>query len=142
MARAPTSGTRKGNGAGWGGPAKGETTAQKKPFEPGNEASTVENRTGAWAYRQMQKADRVEKLREMLFTLAESAETEAVKKSAIEHLWDREEGKAVARAELTGKDGGPLMHEEVSAVDRLKSRIDGLAARSGAVGSSSDADGI
>lgn len=35
MARAPTSGTRHGNGAGWGGPAKGSSTARKEMPVPG-----------------------------------------------------------------------------------------------------------
>jgi hypothetical protein len=38
------------------------------------------------------------------------------------------------RVEHTGKDGGSIKYEEVSAVDRLTSRITGLAARTGSDG--------
>lgn len=42
--------------------------------------------------------------------------------------------------ELTGKDGGPIETKETSALDRLQSRIDGIAARIGAGGTAGGTD--
>jgi len=117
MAR--SSGTRVGkgkghggpaNGMGWGGPPKGTCAPVNKPFEPGNKAAVGRSNPGegAAAYRRMRKEERIEKLREMLYGLAEEAEAEAVKFNAIRHLWDREEG-AIAPAKPEADTSGGIV---------------------------------
>jgi hypothetical protein len=89
--RKATSGTRKGNrpgkGPGWGGERKGADPARKsklEPFEPGNQAAA--------GYHTFGKSERLEKHREMLWTLGMEAENEMVRVTAIRAYADREEG--------------------------------------------------
>lgn len=55
--------------------------------------------------------------------------------TAANSLLDRGWGKPVSTHEITGKDGGPIEHANVSARDELVSRIDSILARQGANGS-------
>jgi hypothetical protein len=56
------------------------------------------------------------------------------RRGALNQLCDMHGFKAPNRAEMTGKDGGPIRTEDVSARDILLDRISGLAARTAASG--------
>ena len=91
LKRPPTSGTRKGNGAGWGGPAKGEGIAgEPVPFDAGNQAAVGH---GGYDLTRQQKR---EALHRKLYDLAMGAETEAVQLAATNACLDRLEGKPIA----------------------------------------------
>lgn len=49
--------------------------------------------------------------------------------------------KDQVQTEITGKDGGPIQTEDVSAVDTLRDRVNGVAARIGANGHSRPTNG-
>ena len=109
-------------GLGVGGPAKGAGTGPKarKQFEPGNAAAAIENRTGGSAYRRMSKEERIALLTEKAFDLLEQAEQEGVKMGMTQYLMNREMGSPVAKAEITGKDGGPLQAVSASTTDPVE----------------------
>lgn len=96
----------------WGGPAKGPGNGNPRaaPFEKGNTLGA--NRPSRDAFLRASKAERVATLRGMLFDIAETAEGEAVRKSALDSLWNREEGTPYAGVAPEGEprpvtvDGG------------------------------------
>jgi len=67
----------------------------------------------------------------VLVKIAKSGEAESARVSAANAILDRGYGKPVQGVEMSGKDGGPLEVREVSAIDRITSRINLIAARSG-----------
>jgi hypothetical protein len=118
-------------GAGHGGPAKGSVAdgpakgagtgpKARAPFEPGNRASALENRTGGDAYRRMSKEERIAILTEKAYDLYEHAQQESVRANMIQYLMNREMGSPVAKAEITGKDGGPLQAVSASTNDPVE----------------------
>lgn len=102
----PTRTTRHGNGAGWGGPARGSGHAPRKgrpAFRPGNTAAkspeTEEMKTRQ-ELRAMTRAQRKEEYLEGLHEVISDPETPAnVKVSAIVHAMDRDIGKPVSEEE-------------------------------------------
>ena len=84
-----TSGTRpRGNGAGWGGPAKGYSAVAGPKFTKGNQAATVasdDERKARMTRREFRKA-RSEDLEDVLFDLAKEGEAEMSKIQAASKL--------------------------------------------------------
>ncbi len=127
MARKPTSGTRHGNGQehgdGWGGPAKGASKGDAKPFTADTPTrQTIPNGRGdpaKMAARRSQKeldAERAQLLKDHLFTLATKAESEMVQKSASEAWLNRHEGMPIARnVNLNVDDVRGLSDEAIAA---------------------------
>jgi hypothetical protein len=70
----------------------------------------------------------------VLVQVAKSSESDAARVSAASVILDRGYGKSRQAIELTGKDGGSIKTEEVSARETILDRIAGLAARTGAGG--------
>ena len=97
--RKPTSGTRHGNGKGHGGPAKGfvkneRETLATKPFAPGQSG----NPTGMPGYRAMEKAARMDAMKEMLWDRAfDKTEKTVDRINAANSFMNREEGLPIAR---------------------------------------------
>lgn len=92
-----TSATRKGNGPGWGGEAKGAAVArgeQAPPFEPGNRLAAI-----PYAYRDMSKAQRLDALAERKWNIAMGLVPDAqpVMVAAATSFENRELGLPVAR---------------------------------------------
>jgi hypothetical protein len=124
MVRAPTKGTRHGNGSGRGGEAVGAGTggpalgSELKPFQKFNRESVGhapgDKERKAW---RRQKAWEMENL---LDHLAENGENEMVRKGAAERLHAICDGMPVARTELTGKDGGPLQSVSATTTDPVE----------------------
>lgn len=94
LKRPPTSGTRRGNGAGWGGPAKGEGSAgEPVPFEVGNQVAVGHG--GHDLYKLLNKEQRLAALDERKFNIAMGlvADAQPVMVSAINSFEDRHIGK-------------------------------------------------
>lgn len=92
LKRPPTSGTRRGNGAGWGGAAKGEGVAgEPVAFEAGNQAAV------GHGPHDLTKAERIARLQDNLEHLALHAEAENVRMQASNHLLNRLDGMPIAR---------------------------------------------
>lgn len=92
LKRPPTSGTRKGNGAGWGGPAQGSGTGgEPVAFEAGNQAASGRQQPD------LSKAERIARLQDNLEHLALYGENENVRVSASNHLLNRLDGMPIAR---------------------------------------------
>ena len=92
--RPATSSTRKGNGAGWGGPAKGAAASRgemQAPFLAGNSA--------AKGYHDMSKSERLAALdeRKWLIAMGQVADASQVQMAAVNSYEDRHVGKAIAR---------------------------------------------
>jgi len=110
----PAKNPRRGNGAGWGGPAKGASVAAESiqtaaPFAAENQPSPEAKRAG-----QLKAiADRDEILEKYTAILRNPDETTQNIMSAGDRILNRTEGTPVARQELTGADGGPLASEIV-----------------------------
>jgi hypothetical protein len=113
--RKATSTTRKGNGRGWGGEARGsggDKPALEKFKKFNREAvgrAPPDKERVEW---RRQKAWEMENL---LDHYAEHGETEMVRERAAERLHAICDGMPVSRTELTGKDGGPLQAVSVTA---------------------------
>ena len=109
----PTRGTRKGNGPGWGGAAKGESALPAtRTFAPDNAGNPDAGGSGGGSrptFKSLAKAERIDRLKEMQWALAHEAEQEAVRLAAMDKLLDREEGKAAQHTIMTGAAGGPLI---------------------------------
>lgn len=98
MAR--SAGTRRGTGAGWGGPAKGGSpTPTRSAFEAGNTIAVGHGHPTATVHEQNQArdAERAQALKDHLFTLATSAERQDTQVRAAEAWLNRQEGMPVAR---------------------------------------------
>ncbi len=95
--RRATPGTRHGNGAGYGGPAKGgKTNSQARKPGPGRPRKDVAAVIAA------AKAERLEHLKDHLVTLALTAEREADQITAtLGYLKHEDAGAAPARTEIT-----------------------------------------
>lgn len=110
----PAKTPRRGNGPGWGGPAKGASRAPPSiqtasPFAADNQPSPEAKRAG-----QIKAiADRDEILERYTAILRNPDETPQNVMSAGDRILNRTEGTPVARQELTGADGGPLASEIV-----------------------------
>jgi hypothetical protein len=96
---------RVGNGAGWGGPAKGspDRGEMQAPFVRGNKI--------AMGYHDFTRNERREKLRERLFdiamgTAADSTPTNSIAASVA--YMNRDEGMPRQAMEMSGPDGAPL----------------------------------
>ena len=99
--RPATSGTRKGNGTGYGGPAKGAgaDAPMQPPFEAGNDA--------AKGHHDMSRSERIEHLTLHLMDLGDNADQQRDQISAtigaLRHLTDN-----VTKVEVSGPDGAPI----------------------------------
>ena len=87
-----SSSTRRGHGAGWGGPAKGAGNHDAGPGRPRKEAAEV---------IAMAKEARSAALKDQLLTLAFEAEREETQLQASVAYLNREEGMPVARHDMT-----------------------------------------
>jgi hypothetical protein len=90
--RPPTSGTRKGNGAGWGGPRKGSGDGNSRnEFEsagPGRGKFSIEGED-----RATRRARHAEEMCEVLYIVAHNAEQPGLRIQAADKLLDRIEGR-------------------------------------------------
>ena len=99
--RHATSGTRKGSGTGYGGPAKGPgaDAPMQAPFEPGNDA--------AKGHHDMSRSERIELMTLHLMGLGRNADQQRDQISAtigaLRHLTDN-----VTKVEVSGPDGAPI----------------------------------
>ena len=102
--RPATSATRKGNGAGWGGPAKkaGTDAPMRAPFEAGNDA--------AKGYHDMSKSERLAAVdeRKWMIGMGLIPNVQPVEMTALNSYEERHIGKAIARQEHSGPDGAPI----------------------------------
>lgn len=83
---------RRGNGAGWGGAAKGAGSSQPahSPFEEGNRVAVGRSEPNE------EKARRIQALKDHLYSLATTAEKQEVQVRAAEAWLNREIGTPVA----------------------------------------------
>lgn len=104
-----------GNGAGWGGPAKG-AGSPAKPF--GSDSPTRQTIPGGKGdpAKMMDRAGKrarreaiADEMFEHLVFLAKNATSEQVQKGAAEAVMNRVEGMPTARQEHSGPDGAPLI---------------------------------
>ena len=103
--------TRRGNGAGhggpkagagWGGPAKG--AAELRPLAPKGDPYSDAVRDLSHAPDVLANAEQVKaQMRAVLYQIALAGEAEAVRMNAADKLLDRLEGKPVQRQDLTSK---------------------------------------
>ena len=113
--RPATGGTRKGNGAGWGGAAKGGAAGgPAQPFAPANPGGGGGSLPGAGRGKQATPAslDRMaeaEKSFAKLVEIRDCAETMQLQGWAAEKIIYIAEGTPKQRTEMTGANGGPLM---------------------------------
>ena len=96
LKRPPTSGTRKGNGSGWGGPARGaepraETIQTRAPFDGTTGHEYGEGHLGA------RKAARQAKAMDILDRAMDEGDTWQVRIMAADKMLDRIEGKPVQK---------------------------------------------
>ena len=104
---------RPAGGAGWGGPAKGAGTEFAADNQPSVDAKLAGKAAKA-AMRDYLETERMNLARELV-SLATTAESEMVRKSAIEAVFDRLDGKPVQA--VSGPDGEALpQHIAVSFV--------------------------
>lgn len=116
IVRAPTRATRKGNGPGWGGPAKGagSSEAAQPPFAPGvaGAGASLPGAAGGGKKPTPATIDRdaeAEKSFAKLVEIRDGAETMQLQGWAAEKIIYIVEGTPKQRTELSGKDGGALM---------------------------------
>lgn len=113
--RPATPGTRKGNGAGWGGPASGvPAQSDAQPFVPGNPGGGGGELPGAGRGKQATAAslDRkaeAERSFAKLVEIRDGAESMQLQGWAAEKIIYIAEGTPKQRTEMTGANGGPLM---------------------------------
>lgn len=102
-------------GAGWGGPAKGSGGRKLSP-----KGDAYSDAARALAYdpkHQEAKAPLRELAMKTWIDVMQTGESEAARVTAAEKMLDRIDGKAIARVETTGADGGPL---EIKSVDPIE----------------------
>ena len=119
--RHATSGTRKGNGAGWGGPAKkaGTDAPMRAPFEAGNDA--------AKGYHDMSKSDRLAAVdeRKWMIGMGLIPNVQPVEMTALNSYEERHIGKAIART-VSLDPCADLTHDQLDALLAAAERADGL----------------
>ena len=104
--RPPTSGTRKGNGPGWGGAAKGAPARAEMapPFEVGNQAAA--------GHHDMSRSQRIEhlvlRLMQMGDTAGEERDRITAALGALRHL-----AGDTTKIEMSGPNGGPMQTEMI-----------------------------
>jgi len=118
-----TPGTRRGNGPGWGGPARGASTGggARNGFETGNTIGAGGgrgNKSEAGEAKRARDEKRAQKLKDALFTLATGAEREETRVRACEAWLNRHEGMPIAKQQISGPDGGPIQTEAVAPDNR------------------------
>ena len=132
MAR--SSGTRpKGSGIpakgkGWGGPAKGASASRIKPGDPDGIQAMAND-----ADIKARNAERNERLKDHLYTLATTAQNEHAQIAAAQAWLDRDEGKPISRSvTATVDDVSQLSDLELAAeIARLKRELGEDAPRAG-----------
>lgn len=141
-----TKATRHGNGAGWGGPAKGAGAPVRPPFEPGNptrvtmtfaEARAMNgDKPSKHAMRKALDEQRAEEMRQLLYDIATKGEAEANRLNAATKLLDRIEGMPVAKQQIEVKRPIEEMTEAelASAIDLIRAAVAGSAEGAGGGG--------
>lgn len=133
---AATSGTRRGNGAGWGGPAKGAGHGKRPAFTPDTapRGHGWVVTTGSEVERKARDAERAALIRDHLYTLATTAERQEAQITASVAFLNRVEGLPVSRGELdVRRPLSDLKDDELArAIDMLRSAVAGLAGDDGA----------
>lgn len=94
---------KRGNGPGWGGPAKGPGNRGPGPGRPPADVAKL---------IAARREERIAALKEHLLTLAVTAEREETQLSATVAFLNREEGTPVQRQEISG-GAAPLKIERV-----------------------------
>lgn len=122
--RAPTAGTRRGNGAGYGGPAKGADPQRRESLRLAD-GEYNPNPAGGTAPSASTVARR-ERAMAVLDTAMEEGETWTVKVLAADKILDRIEGKAIARTVPLTKDEYDQLTDAELAAERA--RIDAALA--------------
>ena len=109
---AASSTTRRGNGAGWGGPAKGASTSRIKPGDPDG-IQAMSNDADVKARAQQ----RIEALKDHLFSLATGAQREETQLAAAVAYLNREQGMPIARTvTATVADPNSLTDADLAAI--------------------------
>ena len=108
--RVATSGTRKGNGAGWGGPAKGASVSRgemQAPFLAGNSA--------AKGYHDMSKSERLAAVdeRKWMIGMGLIPNVQPVEMTALNSYEERNAGKAIARTITSVVDDATKLDDAV-----------------------------
>lgn len=105
MARSST--TRRGNGAGYGGPANGASTSRLAPAgDPESDRiRAMVHDAGVIAHKEAV----AEQMRRVLLDVALAGEAETARINAADKLLDRLEGKALAKQQISGEDGAALV---------------------------------
>lgn len=100
MARTRT--TRTGNGAGWGGPAKGvdPNRKPKQDFTVNTNAEGHSKATPAPLNRRAMREDQAEQVKDMLYGLALGAESESAKVQACTAFLNRVEGMPTVKQDI------------------------------------------
>jgi hypothetical protein len=125
--RGRTPGTRVGNGAGWGGPAKGASTSRIRKGDPdGIQAMSNDPDIKA------RNAKRNAELKDHLYDLALHAEKQETQLAAANAWLNRDEGQPVARSiNATVDDLSKLTDAELDAKLRAELAAAGVATPSG-----------
>jgi hypothetical protein len=100
---------RRGNGAGWGGPAKGASTSR---FGRGDDKLPMQGK--AWTADVVREREaRLAALKDKIFDLANTAEREETQLAAAVAYLNREEGLPVARQLTATTDEARLLRVEI-----------------------------
>ena len=123
---------RTGQGAGWGGPAKGAGSGPAKPFTaadavtiPGGKGDPV--KMDARAEKRARDEARAEALKDHLYQLATTAEREETQVTAAKHWLDRHEGMPIAKQQVEIKRPVEEMSEAelASAIELVRAALAG-----------------
>lgn len=125
MARTRT--TRTGNGAGWGGPAKGAAPDRKPKTDFSADTNAQGHSRATPDTRAALRREQAEQLKDMLHGLALSGESESARVQAATAFLNRVEGMPVARVETTVKNPVEMTDEERQAeIAALRARKEEL----------------
>ena len=106
----------RGNGPGWGGPAKGAGTGTRPHIVPGPGRGHT---SPAGDARRERDAKWAEEMRQLYYEVATNPrETTQNKLTAADKLLDRIEGKPKQATEISGPDGGPIQTESLLVDER------------------------
>jgi hypothetical protein len=115
MARTRT--TRQGNGAGYGGPAKGADPDRKPKTDFGPDTNAAGHSKATPETRAALRREQAEQMKDMLHQLALSGESESARVQAATAFLNRVEGMPVAKQEHTIKvDPNDLSDEALAAI--------------------------
>ena len=125
LKRHATSATRKGNGTGYGGPAKGSgaDAPMQAPFEAGNQVADGTNQTSPIAAARRATRDSMMQVYERI--AADENAPPVAQIMAADKWLDRKEGKAIART-VSLDPFADLTHDQLDALLAAAERADDL----------------